>query len=116
MSGRSVQNNVLRGVLFAGGLAVAVVVARGRSSPQSPAASTVVIDIRTVPAGAKLVLDGQDVSNPYHAVVPAAATTHGLYAAFPGYAAIADHVVFTHSQEVVLKLEPEPPAAAKPTP
>jgi hypothetical protein len=81
------------------------------ASPLAPAPARVAIDVRTIPPGAALVMDGQPIANPYHVDVAPDSSTHGLYASLTGYGPVTDHVTFEGAKVVVLTLEPEAPVA-----
>jgi hypothetical protein len=92
-------------------------VERGKIDPQ---AQVVRVAISTIPDGAKLLLDGSPIANPFQAELPKTKSPRLLEAQLEGYRAVRQELVMLYPQTVRLTMEPmaapakapaDPPAA-----
>jgi serine/threonine protein kinase len=75
------------------------------AAPSPPSTAPVArVKIRTVPVGARLLLDGYEVPNPFAREVPRSQERHQLVAEARGYRGEPLEVVFDHDQELLLTL------------
>ena len=78
--------------------------------------ASIAVTIRTIPDGARVQLDGRDVSNPFAQTLPSDGTKHTVTATLAGFVKATQVVGFDRDRPLVLTLAPDGAGALRSAP